>query len=129
MAYPRTKRIGEEIRKIISSLIKNELKDPRISPLTSIIEVDVTKDLRYANIFVSVYGTDEDQTNTIIALTSAAGFIRKVIGKELKLRYTPEPLFKIDRSIEKGLYISNLLKNNSQPSKQNDEDKNDGNNE
>jgi len=127
MGYPRTKRIGEEIKKLISSLIKNELKDPRISSLTSIIEVEVTKDLRYANIFVSVYGSDEEKSNTIIALSSAAGFIRKAIGKELKLRYTPEPLFKIDRSIEKGVYISNLL-NKMQPSEQNDEDEKDGNN-
>lgn len=127
MGYPRTKRIGEEIKKLISSLIKNELKDPRISSLTSIIEVEVTKDLRYANIFVSVYGSDEEKSNTITALSSAAGFIRKAIGKELKLRYTPEPLFKIDRSIEKGVYISNLI-NKIQPSEQNDEDEKDGNN-
>jgi len=121
MGYPRTERIGEEIKKLVSNLIMNELKDPRISPLTSIIAVEVTRDLRYANIFVSVYGTEEDRKNTLNALGSAAGFVRKEIGKKLKLRYTPEPLFKIDLSIEKGLYISGLLnKVNSKESKTED---------
>lgn len=109
MGYPRTERIGEEIKKLVSNLIMNELKDPRISPLTSIIDVEVTRDLRYANIFVSVYGSDEDKNNTLDALQHSAGFVRKEIGKNLKLRYTPEPLFKIDLSIEKGMYISDLL--------------------
>ncbi len=109
MGYPRTERIGEEIKKLVSNLIMNELKDPRISPLTSIIEVDVTRDLRYANIFVSVYGNDENKKDTLEALQHSAGFVRKEIGKKLKLRYTPEPLFKIDQSIENGIYISSLL--------------------
>ncbi|AOT68234.1 30S ribosome-binding factor RbfA [Geosporobacter ferrireducens] len=109
MAYPRTNRIGEEIKKLVSHLIRNELKDPRISNLTSVVEVDVTRDLRYANIYISVYGTKEEQENTIDGLTKAAGFVRKEIGKNLKLRYTPEPIFKMDTSIEKGLYISRLI--------------------
>ncbi|MTI57347.1 30S ribosome-binding factor RbfA [Geosporobacter ferrireducens] len=109
MAYPRTNRIGEEIKKLVSHLIRNELKDPRISNLTSVVEVDVTRDLRYANIYISVYGTKEEQENTIDGLIKATGFVRKEIGKNLKLRYTPEPIFKMDTSIEKGLYISRLI--------------------
>ncbi|MFZ5966543.1 MAG: 30S ribosome-binding factor RbfA [Bacillota bacterium] len=109
MGYPRTSRIGEEIKKLVSNLIMNELKDPRISSLISIVNVDVTRDLRYANIFVSIYGSQEEKENTIKALSNAAGFIRREIGRNIKLRYTPEPIFKIDQSIEKGMYISDLI--------------------
>ncbi len=123
MAYPRTSRIGEEVKKLVSHLIRNELKDPRISSLTSVVEVDVTKDLRYANIFVSVYGTQEEKDNTIVGLTKAAGFIRKEIGKNIKLRSTPEPVFKLDTSIEKGQYMSTLIsKVNEKVAKEDDDD-------
>ncbi|WZL74889.1 30S ribosome-binding factor RbfA [Clostridiaceae bacterium 35-E11] len=109
MGYPRVSRINEEIKKLVSKMVLNELKDPRISSLTSVVAVEVTRDLRYANIYISVYGSQEEKDNTIIALTKAAGFVRKEIGKNLKLRYTPEPIFKIDSSIEKGIYISDLI--------------------
>ncbi len=109
MGYPRTNRIGEEIKKLVSHLIMNELKDPRLSPLTSVVAVEVTKDLRYANIFVSVYGSQEEKENSLKALQSAGGFIRKEIGKSIKLRYTPEPLFKMDISIERGMHINDLI--------------------
>lgn len=109
MGYPRTSRISEEIKKIVSQLMMNELKDPRLSPLTSIVGVEVTKDLRYANIYISVYGSQEEKENSLKALQNAAGYIRKEIGRSLKLRYTPEPLFTIDQSIEQGMYISDLI--------------------
>ena len=124
MAYPRTNRIGEEIKKLVSHLIRNELKDPRISNLTSVVDVDVTRDLRYANIFVSVYGTQEEKESTIDGLTKAAGFVRKEIGKSLKLRYTPEPIFKMDTSIEKGLYISSLINKVNEKETKNENDDN-----
>ncbi|MCT4618661.1 MAG: 30S ribosome-binding factor RbfA [Marinisporobacter sp.] len=109
MGYQRTNRISEEIKKLVSTMIMNELKDPRISTLTSVVEVDVTRDLRYANIFISVYGSKEERDNTLKALKSASGFIRKEIGRKLKLRYTPEPIFNMDTSIEKGIYMSSLI--------------------
>ncbi|KXG75796.1 30S ribosome-binding factor RbfA [Thermotalea metallivorans] len=109
MGYPRTSRISEEIKRIVSQLMMNELKDPRLSPLTSIVGVEVTKDLRYANIYISVYGSQEEKENSLKALQNAAGYIRKEIGRSLKLRYTPELLFKIDQSIEQGMYISDLI--------------------
>jgi ribosome-binding factor A len=118
MGYPRTNRISEEIKKLVSKMLLNELKDPRISSLTSVVSVDVTRDLRYANIFISVYGSDEEKENTLKALTNATGFIRKEIGKNIKLRCTPEPIFKMDLSIEKGMYISGLIQkvNKKEPS-------------
>jgi ribosome-binding factor A len=109
MGYPRTNRISEEIKKLVSHLIMNELKDPRLSPLTSVVAVEVTRDLRYANIFISVYGSQDDKENSMKALQNAGGFIRKEIGKSLKLRYTPEPLFKMDQSIEQGMHINDLI--------------------
>ena len=61
MSHPREKRLAEEIKKIVSSIIRNELGDPRVSPMTSIVEVDLTKDLRYVNIYVSVLGDDNEK--------------------------------------------------------------------
>ncbi len=109
MNHQRNNRIKEEIKKLISHMIQHELKDPRISPLTSIIDVNVTKDLRYATVFISIYGSDEERKDTLEGLTSASGFIRKEIGKNLNIRYIPEILFKHDLSIEHGIYISDLI--------------------
>lgn len=124
MRYARTSRISEEIKKIISSIIMNELKDPRISKLTSITHVETTGDLRFANIYVSTFDTTSDNLETIEALNNAKGFIRKELGKHLKLRYTPEPIFKSDDSIKKGAYMSKLIDkvNKNAPSKQEVED-------
>jgi len=123
MKSQRKGRIQEEIKKQISHMIKNELKDPRISPLTSILDVEVTNDLRYATIFVSVYGSEEERENTLQALMNASGFIRKEIGKNLKIRYIPELIFKLDLSIEHGIYISDLIdKINKGTSTENEKD-------
>lgn len=109
MKYERTLRISEEIKKIVSHLIRIELKDPRISELTSITHVDTTNDLRFANIYVSVHGSKENAQDTIDGLKSAKGFIRKSIGKALNLRYTPEPLFKLDDSIAQSVRMSKII--------------------
>lgn len=103
MAYPRVNRLNEEIKKIVSHLIQNELRDPRIAPMTSIVEVDVTRDLRYVSIYVSVLGNQEEKANTLEALKSSAGYVRREIGRQIKMRYTPEVLFKQDDSIERGV--------------------------
>ncbi|MCT4595629.1 MAG: 30S ribosome-binding factor RbfA [Anaeromicrobium sp.] len=110
MGYMRANRIAGEIKKIVSQMIMNELKDPRISSLTSIVEVKVTRDLRYANIYVSVFGNEKERESTLEALNNSSGFVRREIGKQLKLRYTPEPIFENDNSIENGMYISGLIK-------------------
>ncbi|KPU28171.1 ribosome-binding factor A [Caloranaerobacter sp. TR13] len=109
MSTKRLKRISEEIKKIVSDLIREGLKDPRISMLTSITEVEVTKDLRYAKIYVSILGNEDEREATLTGLKNATSFIRKEIGNKLKIRYTPEPVFYLDKSIERGIYISQLL--------------------
>jgi ribosome-binding factor A len=110
MSKQRTKRISEEIKKIVSHLIMFNMKDPRVSKMTSIVHVDTTNDLSFTNIYISVYDPKADPQKTLEGLNSAKGFIRKEIGKELKLRITPEPVFVLDKSIENGMYINQLLK-------------------
>lgn len=105
----RINRISEEIRKVISELLSRELKDPRISPLTSITKVEVTNDLSYAYIYISVLGNDEDKANTINGLQSAKGYIKREIGNRIDLRLIPELVFRLDESIEQSIYISQLI--------------------
>jgi len=105
----RINRISEEMKKIISGIILTELKDPRLPQLVSVTSVDVTKDLKYAKVYVSVLGSDEDKKNAINGLKSAAGYIRREVGHRMKIRYTPEIIFELDSSIEHGDYISRLI--------------------
>jgi ribosome-binding factor A len=105
----RTDRIAEEMKKEISSIIGNELKDPRLPKLISITSLTVTRDLRYAKVFISVFGNDEDKKNAIVALKSAAGFIRREVGHRIQLRYTPELQFELDNSKEQGVYLTKLI--------------------
>ncbi len=103
MAYSREQRLSEEIKKITSKVIRDELRDPRIAPITSVTEVDVTGDLRYATLFISVLGTEEDKKGTIEALNQAKGLLRKEVGKKISSHFTPEILIKRDESIEQGV--------------------------
>ncbi|MBW4828725.1 MAG: 30S ribosome-binding factor RbfA [Clostridiaceae bacterium] len=109
MNNKRINRISEEVKKAISYIISNDLKDPRISPMTSVTHVEVTRDLRYAKIHISVLGKEKEKKDTIKGLESAKGFIRKEIGSKIDLRYVPEPVFQIDESIEHGIYMSKLI--------------------
>lgn len=105
----RINKISEAVKQELSQIIRAELKDPRIPSLTTVVSVDVTKDLKYAKINISVYGTDEEKQNAIKGLKSAAGFIRREIGNRLNLRYTPEMHFELDNSIERGVYLTELI--------------------
>lgn len=107
----RIVRISEEVKKEISSIIQNDIKDPRLPSLVSIVACTVSKDLSHAKVFISVLGNDEEKKNAIKALKSAAGFIRRELGHRVKLRATPEIHFELDTSIEHGIYINKLLDN------------------
>ena len=105
----RTDRLAEEIKKEMSDLIRNQLKDPRLPDFVSVTAVRVTRDLRYAKVYVSVFGDNDKKSSAIAALKSASGFIRHEIGQRLNIRYIPEFSFILDDSIEKGMYISKLI--------------------
>lgn len=109
MNNKRLNRISEEVRKVVSELIYNGLKDPRINEMTTITKAEVTRDLSFANIYVSVLGNNKDKENTLAGLNNAKGFIRSEIAKKVDLRYAPEPKFHLDESIEHGIYISKLI--------------------
>ena len=105
----RIDKINEEVRRELASIIR-DLKDTRIPMMTSVVAVNVTNDLRYAKAYISVMGDGATQKKAIEGLKSAAGFVRREIGKRIDLRYTPEFIFELDRSIEHGAHIEKLLK-------------------
>jgi ribosome-binding factor A len=107
-SYNRTRRIAEEIRKVVSTMLISGIKDPRITSMVSVTDVEVTNDLSYAYIYVSILGGDEE--STLKGLKSACGYIRKEVSRNVKLRHTPEIIFKVDESIKNGMYMSNLIK-------------------
>lgn len=110
MANYRGGRINEEVRREVSVIIRDEIKDPRMTAMVSVTAVEVTKDLRYAKVFVSVFGkNDEERNSTFEALKSASGYIRREIGQRINLRNTPQIIFEIDNSINYGMKIEELL--------------------
>lgn len=109
MAKYRSGRINEEMKRELSSIIREDIKDPRLNAMVSITGVDVTKDLRYAKVFVSIFGKEEEKASTLNALKNSAGFMRKEIGHRMNLRYTPEIIIELDNTIEKGMHIDQLL--------------------
>jgi ribosome-binding factor A len=108
MATRRQVQVGDEIKQIISYLLQRELKDPRIGFVT-VTQVDVTQDLKYARVFVSVMGGQEEQKATLDALTSARGFIRHEVATRMTTRTVPELQFRLDRGIEYSDRINRLL--------------------
>ena len=109
MAGNRQRRINGEMQKILADIIRSEMKDPRISIMTSVIRVEVTNDLSYATAYISVYDTEEMQKSTISALEHALGFLRSEVGKRLNLRKTPEFRIVEDHSMEQSDKISKIL--------------------
>lgn len=104
----RCERVAEEIRKEVSNIIHHELKDPRLGFIT-ITQVELTRDLRYAKIFFSVLGKEEERKKSREALESALGFIRKLVAERINLRFAPEIIFREDRSSEYSVRIEEIL--------------------
>ena len=102
-------RINGEVQKELSSIIRNEIKDPRINPMTSVVTVEVAPDLKTCKAYISVLGDAESQKNTILGLKSAEGFIRSKLAKSVNLRNTPVITFILDQSIEYGVNMSKLI--------------------
>jgi ribosome-binding factor A len=106
--FPRTRRVGEQIQRELSELIRSELKDPRVG-MISISAVTVSRDLSHARVYVSVLGDEAQMTSSLKALQHAAGFLRHRLGQAMRMRVIPELHFHLDRSIEEGARIGALI--------------------
>lgn len=102
-------RINGEVLKELSSIIRGEIKDPRIHPMTSVMAVEVAPDLKTCKAYISVLGNDKAKKATITGLKSAEGYIRRQLAKNLNLRNTPEIRFILDESIEYGVNMSKMI--------------------
>ena len=108
MSYQRIDRISEEVRREVDAIIRGELHDPRIRGTYSVTRAEVTGDLRYAKIYISVL-EDDRREGLMEALKNAKGYIRHVLGKRMIIRYTPELIFVSDKNIEYGVHIAKVL--------------------
>ena len=102
-------RINGEVQRELSNIIRGEIKDPRINPLTSVVAVEVAPDLKTCKAYISVLGDEESQAKTLAGLKSAEGFIRSKLAKTVNLRNTPEIRFVLDQSIEYGVQMSKMI--------------------
>ena len=100
----RVDKVASAIKEEIGSIIHDELHDPRLGFIT-VVQVEVTKDLQIAKVYFSVLGTEKQKEDAQAGIESAKGFIRKLVGDRLKLRYTPELIFKLDESAEYSINI------------------------
>ena len=102
-------RINGEVLKELSNIIRSEIKDPRINPMTSVVSVEVAPDLKTCKAYISVLGDEQSQKDTITGLKSAEGYIRRELARTVNLRNTPEIKFILDKSIEYGINMSKLI--------------------
>ena len=102
-------RVNGEVQRVLAEIIRGEIKDPRISPLTSVVAVEVAPDLKSCKAWISVLGGEEQRKDTLAGLKSAEGFIRRQIAKTINLRNTPEITFVMDQSIEYGVNMSHKI--------------------
>lgn len=102
-------RINGEVLKELGNIIRSEIKDPRINPMTSVVSVEVAPDLKTCKAYISVLGDEQSQKDTITGLKSAEGYIRRELARTVNLRNTPEIKFILDQSIEYGINMSKLI--------------------
>lgn len=98
----RIERVNALLREEIGGVLAGELSDPRLSPMTSVTRVDVSRDLSFAKVYVSILGTDEEKAQTLQALKAASGFVHRTIRPNLRMRTVPHLAFYLDEAIEKG---------------------------
>ena len=108
MGFDRIERISEEVKRECANVIR-ELKDPRIPEFISITNVDVSRDLKYAKVYVSIFQQNADKEAAIKGLNNSAGFVRREIGRRVQLRYIPEFTFILDDGIKQGAYINDII--------------------
>lgn len=102
-------RVNGEVHRALAEIIRSEIKDPRINPMTSVVAVEVAPDLKTCKAWISVLGNEESQQDTIEGLKSAEGYIRSLLAKQVNLRNTPEIRFIPDQSIAYGVSMSKKI--------------------
>ncbi len=102
-------RVNGEVQRVLAEIIRGEIKDPRISPWTSVVAVEVAPDLKSCKAWISVLGGEESRVSTLQGLKSAEGFIKRKLASTINLRNTPEITFVMDQSIEYGVNMSHKI--------------------
>lgn len=121
MAKQRIERLNSLLKEVISEVIHREVRNPHVNELVTVTRVDITKDLHYAKVYISVIGNKEEKQKTIDALQSAAGFIAVNASKKVVMRYFPSLTFKIDDAVDKHMRIEELLSQIHAKKQQSDE--------
>ena len=109
MSYQRIDRISEQVRREVDMIIRERVSDPRVKGTFSVTRADVTRDLRYAKIYVSIL-EEENRKPMMAALKKAAGFVRHQLRENMIIRSSPEIIFELDQNIEYGIHIASVLK-------------------
>ena len=105
----RTERIAGEMRRALSDILRNDLKDPRIPTVTSVTNIKLAKDLKYAKVYISIYAGEEEKKAALAALRGSGGFIRKALGQKMIIRTLPKLTFVLDDSFEYGSYMARKI--------------------
>ena len=105
----KSTRVNSEVQKELSNILRGGLKDPRIAPMTSVVAVEVTPDLKICKAYISVLGDEKAREDTIAGLQSAEGFIRRELARNMNMRNTPQVQFILDQSIEYGVNMTKKI--------------------
>ncbi len=109
MPKQRTDRLNSLLKEVISEVIHRDVRNPHVTHFVTVTRVEITKDLHYAKVYISIIGTEQEKQDSIAALQTAAGFIAVNASKKVTMRYFPELTFKLDDSVEKHMRIQQLL--------------------
>ncbi|MBQ8803622.1 MAG: 30S ribosome-binding factor RbfA [Tyzzerella sp.] len=114
-------RVNVEVQRELSNIIRGGIKDPRVAPMTSVVAVEVAPDLKTCRAYISVFGDEKAQEDTVKGLQSAEGFIRRELARKLNMRNTPEIKFVMDQSIAYGVAMSKKIDDVTKDLKKEDE--------
>jgi ribosome-binding factor A len=122
MTKERTPRLNSLLKEVITEIIRRDVRNPHVNELLTVTRVEITKDLHYAKVYISVIGTESQKAETLKALQTAAGFIAVRASKQVVMRYFPSLTFLLDDSVEKHMRIEELLNKISKEEKSRDKD-------
>lgn len=122
MPIKRTDRLNSLLKEVLSEVIREDVKHPQLHHLSSVTQVDISKDLHNAKVYISVIGTDKEKQLSLAALKSAAGYIAVIASKKVVMRYFPQLTFYIDDSVEKQIQINELIEKINQDKSSRDDD-------